>query len=99
MAKFKKGDIIRVSDETDPGFQYKHYYEVIDDTTPYILKSLTRGTIYSLEQLKNTLEDMKLKNMLLINYNTVQEWIEDGYRLVTKQEIILHGRKEIQENI
>lgn len=97
MAKFKKDEVIQVGDKNDPGHKAKHYYKIVDDLVPYTIKSLTRGTVYTPDMLNEAFIDIKAK--LNLPYNTVQEWIEADYMLVTKQEMILHGREEVQENL
>ena len=99
--KFKVGNVIRVADKDDMAYSHDNFYEVVSvEGGNYNLRSLKRNVIYDEEALSGWFEYSKRQSDIKIaiianecrNYN---EYIDACYRLVTRQEMIISGRKEI----
>lgn len=87
--KFKVGDIIRIKDKTDPSYPHNFFYEVLSNDEMYVLQSFKKGTIYESPELLDIAKQ--------IRYNNPTNFINECYRLVTKTELVLYGRKIVQK--
>lgn len=91
--KFKVGDKIRISDETDMAYAYNHVYSIVAvSKTGYDLRSMKYNRIYTEDELQYAVINL-LSNKN--NYETVGEFYDNYYRLATHSEILLYGRKEV----
>ena len=83
MAVFKKGDIIRVANTSDIGYNDYNFYMVTKVLkTSYWIKSLKLGKVYKTKDLKFMVED-----------ETVMAFVDRCYRIVPDTEYILYGEK------
>lgn len=91
MAKFKEGDIIRISNHDDPAYKYNHLYKVTKVTDfGYEITSFQTGMTYDEETLA-IIKHLMLKDGQELA--TVTEFIDTFYVLATTQEIVLYGRE------